>query len=96
MNLSWGTLAGAFLGPYLAGLYMKRATRAGAWAGFLGGLAVSLICNLIVPRFVPGFTSAMAGTFAMGASILLTVLVSLFTPPLDQAHVGYAMDFSQD
>ncbi len=37
MNLSWGTLAGAFLGPYLAGLYMKRATRAGAWAGFLGG-----------------------------------------------------------
>ena len=96
MNLSWGTLAGAFLGPYLAGLYMKRATRAGAWAGFLGGLAVSLVCNLIVPRFVPGFTSAMAGTFAMGASILLTVAVSFFTPSLDQTHINRVMDFSQE
>jgi hypothetical protein len=32
----------------------------------------------------------------MGASILLTVAVSFFTPSLDQTHINRVMDFSQE
>ena len=33
MGISWGALAGAFLAPFLYGLYWKGVTRAGVWAG---------------------------------------------------------------
>jgi SSS family solute:Na+ symporter/sodium/proline symporter len=31
MGISWGALAGAFLAPFLYGLYWKRATKASVW-----------------------------------------------------------------
>ena len=34
MGISWGALAGAFLAPFLYGLYWKGVTRSGVWAGF--------------------------------------------------------------
>jgi SSS family transporter len=49
MSLSWGTISGAFLGPFLCGLYMKRATRTGAWAGMLSGLGTALALNIFFP-----------------------------------------------
>jgi SSS family solute:Na+ symporter len=39
MSLSWGSVAGAFMAPYLYSLYWRRTTRAGVWAGMLTGLA---------------------------------------------------------
>ena len=38
---SWGTVAGAFL-PVPVRTVLKGTTKAGAWAGFIGGFAVSL------------------------------------------------------
>ena len=35
MGVSWGALAGAFLAPFLYGLYWKKATRAACWTSFL-------------------------------------------------------------
>lgn len=32
MSLSWGALGGAFLAPFLYGLFWKGGTRAGVWA----------------------------------------------------------------
>ncbi|NLG38029.1 MAG: sodium/solute symporter [Clostridiales bacterium] len=78
MSLSWGTISGAFLGPFVWGLYMKRATRAGAWAGMLAGLGTSIALNL----FAPEMGAPMAGCFAMAASLVVTPLVSLVTKPL--------------
>ena len=35
MGVSWGALAGAFLAPFLYGLYWKRATKISVWVSFL-------------------------------------------------------------
>ncbi len=37
MGISWGALAGAFLGPFLWGLYSGRVFRAAVWASFVVG-----------------------------------------------------------
>ena len=83
MSLSWGTISGAFLGPFLFGLYMKRTTKIGAWAGLIAGLGTSLLLNLLFPAI----TSPMAGTFAMAASLIVTPLVSLMTKPMPKEMV---------
>ena len=36
MGVSWGALAGAFLAPFLYGLYWKKATRAACWTSCTG------------------------------------------------------------
>ena len=49
MSFSWGTVAGAFLAPYLYGLFWKGVTKVGAWAGLIAGLALHgnlyLVCT---------------------------------------------------
>ncbi len=47
MVMSWGTLAGVFLAPYVYGLFWRRTTRAGVWAGIATGLGRGV-------RAVPG------------------------------------------
>ncbi|MDI6830427.1 MAG: sodium:solute symporter family protein [Actinomycetota bacterium] len=42
MAISWGTVTGAFIAPYIYGLFWRKATRAGAWAAMLAGMACSL------------------------------------------------------
>lgn len=37
MSLSWGVISGMFLGPYLLGIWWEKATRVGAWSGFVTG-----------------------------------------------------------
>lgn len=37
MGISWGALAGAFLAPFLYGLYWKGVTKAAVWASFVCG-----------------------------------------------------------
>lgn len=40
MSLSWGAIAGCFIGPYVLGLYSKKMNKAGAYA--------SIICSLVL------------------------------------------------
>ena len=42
MSYSWGIISGSFLAPYAVSLYWKKITKAGAWAGIIGGFAVAL------------------------------------------------------
>lgn len=89
MSLSWGTLAGCFLGPYIYGLYSRKATKKGAYAGIISGLAVTLvlyITSLILSHTgnaaAAGYFSPPAiGVFAMIASVMVVPLVSRFTAP---------------
>ena len=41
MGISWGALAGAFLGPFLWGLYSKRISKAAVWSSFVVGVGLT-------------------------------------------------------
>lgn len=87
MSISWGTLAGAFLGPFLTGLWMKRASKAGAWSGMIAGFAVSMVLSYFALNSIPfagyAFTPAdapMAGAIAMLAGIVVSFAATLLFP----------------
>lgn len=84
MGISWGALAGAFLAPFLYGLYWKRTTPASVWVSFIGGIAVMcgcMYCTFTGKVFIsPYFTSPInAGVLAMLLGLVTVPLVSLFT-----------------
>ena len=76
MGISWGALAGAFLGPFLWGLYSNRISRAAVWASFIIGVGLTT-ANMFI-----GFIASPvnAGAIAMLLSLAVVPLVSLFTP----------------
>lgn len=59
MSFSWGVVAGSFIGPYIWGLYSKKVTKAGAWAGTLSGLVVVGVL-LVIFTATSGFDAAKA------------------------------------
>jgi SSS family solute:Na+ symporter len=87
MSLSWGTLAGAFLGPYLGGLWLKRAGKASAWAGMATGFAVSMALNFITFGTYK-FSPLMAGALAMLSGILVSFLVAWIVPAKKEFDTG--------
>jgi SSS family solute:Na+ symporter len=86
MSMSWGALAGAFIGPYMWGLFWRGVTAAGAAAGFVGGLCTSVGLFLALgPANAP-----MAASIGMVASLIFVPVVSLLTPRLPAALVAKA------
>ena len=82
MGVSWGALAGAFLGPFLYGLYWKKATAASVWASFLFSTVVMLLNIVAKPLFPVLLQSPInAGVFCMLVSLVLVPGVSLVTKP---------------
>ena len=74
MGISWGALAGAFLAPFLYGLYWKKVTKAAVWASFACGVGLT-VSNLFIK-----FTNAInAGAWAMIAGLIVVPIVSLIT-----------------
>jgi SSS family solute:Na+ symporter len=75
MGISWGALAGSFLGPFLYGLYWKRTTKTAVWASFITGVGIT-VSNMFI-----GYISSPinAGVFAMLASLVIVPAVSLLT-----------------
>ncbi len=95
MSLSWGTVAGAFLAPYLYGLFWRKTTKIAAWVGAICGMSISIILNLYGGKY--GITSPMAGSLAMLVPLLIVPIVSLLTQPLPMETVERAFaDNDQD
>ncbi len=80
MGVSWGALAGAFLAPFLYGLYWKRTTKAACWVSFLFS-TVTMILNIFLrPSFPTILQSPInAGAFCMLAGLVIVPVVSAFT-----------------
>ena len=88
MGVSWGALAGAFLAPFLYGLYWKKATRPAVWASFVFGVGMMTVQLLISMKVfsvgggVLGFifkNSLSSGVVAMIGGLIIVPIVSLFT-----------------
>ena len=83
MGVSWGALAGAFLAPFLYGLYWKRTTKAAVWVSFIFSTVVMIANILVKPVFPPILQSPInAGAFCMLAGLILVPIVSIFTKRL--------------
>ncbi|MDR2072607.1 MAG: sodium:solute symporter family protein [Spirochaetaceae bacterium] len=86
MSLSWGVVSGAFAAPYILGLYSKRVTKAGAYAGLLTGMA-----TMIVLFFVLGSSnSPLSASIAILVPFVVTPAVSAFTRPPAVELIGKA------
>ena len=92
MGISWGALAGAFLAPFLYGLYWKRTTFASVWASFIVGVGVMcgcMYCTFTGKTFIsPYFTSPInAGMLAMLLGLVVVPVVSLCSRQNRKAEV---------
>ena len=88
MGVSWGALAGAFLAPFLYGLYWKRTTKAACWVSFIFS-SVVMIANIFVRSSFPALLQSPinAGAFCMLAGLILVPIVSAVTPAPDKKLV---------
>ena len=88
MGISWGALAGAFLAPFLYGLYWKRTSKAAVWVSFLCGSVIMLANMLFRGAFPPLLQSPInAGAFAMLAGLVLVPVVSLLSKKPDSERI---------
>lgn len=83
MGISWGALAGAFLAPFLYGLYWKGVTKAAVWASFIVGVGLT-VSNIFLKYIASPIN---AGAIAMIAGLVVVPVVSLVTPKMEKSEV---------
>jgi SSS family solute:Na+ symporter len=90
MGISWGALAGAFLGPFLYGLYWKRTTKLSVWICFVFSTAV-MLANILAKSWFPPLLqpSINAGVFCMLAGLVIVPVVSLLTKAPEKEHIDH-------
>lgn len=91
MSFSWGVVSGCFIGPYIWGLFSKKITKIGAYAGMLSGLLTVGITTLVI-TLTSDFSAAAAkspemGVAAMAVSMIVVPVVSAFTKNKDTKRV---------
>ena len=89
MGISWGALAGAFLAPFLYGLYGKWVTKASVWASFAFG-SLLMIANMLFRGSFPAMLQSPinAGALAMIGGLIIVPVVSLITPKMKKDSVN--------
>ena len=75
MGISWGALAGAFLAPFMLGLYWRGITRAAVWASFAWGVGLT-VANMLAGNPINPIN---CGAFAMLGGFVVAGAVSLVT-----------------
>lgn len=83
MGISWGALAGAFLAPFMYGLYSRKVTKASVWASFIVGVGLT-VSNMFF-KFIA--SPINAGAIAMVVSLIVVPVVSLITPKMKKETV---------
>jgi len=97
MGVSWGALAGAFLAPFLYGLYWKKTTKAAVVVSFIFGVGLEAVQLLIsmeafdvstIPVLSFVFKNSLySGVFAMIGGLILVPIVSLLTQKTKPANI---------
>ena len=91
MSFSWGIVSGCFIGPYIWGLFSKKITKVGAFAGMIAGFCTVAGATLVI-TLTSAFSAAAAkspemGVCAMAVSMIVVPLVSAFTKNKDTARI---------
>ena len=105
MGISWGTLAGCFIGPYVLGVVWKKVTKPAVWTSIISSLVLTVGLILFFGFHKNGFNcdlglaiktgvscSPMIGVICMIFSVIVTVVVSLFTKKTSQEILYNAFD----
>ena len=85
MGISWGALAGAFLAPFMMGLYWKGVTRLSVWACFIWGVGLTVV-NMLTGNAI--LNPIDCGAVAMVGGFVVVILVSLITPKMNSDRVS--------
>lgn len=100
MGVSWGALAGAFLAPFLYGLYWKKVTKAATGTCFVWGCGIGVIQMIITlggldvsgmgSFFSYMFKSSInSGVMAMVGGLVIVPVVSLLTKKQPKEEMDY-------
>ena len=84
MGISWGALAGAFLAPFMLGLYWRGVTPASVWACFAWGVGLTVI-NMMLGNSL--LNPIDCGAVAMVGGFVIVFIVSLFTRKMNPSFV---------
>ena len=105
MGLSWGTLAGCFIGPYVLCVLWKKVTKTAVWVSIISGLILTFVLIFVFGYFAPSSNgslgniiqygvgcSPMIGVICMAFSMGITFIVSKFTkaPTEDIINCAFA------
>lgn len=101
MSISWGALAGAFLAPFLYGLFSKKITKPAVWTSFILGVGITVVTMFLFNlQLFPELTKAAAslplnlaspinwGAIAMIVGLITVPIVSLFTKNKKQDEIN--------
>lgn len=83
MGISWGALAGAFLAPFMLGLYWKGVTSMSVWACFVWGVGLTVV-NMVLGNPINPID---CGAIAMLGGFVVVAVVSLVTSKMKQDTV---------
>ena len=97
MGLSWGVLAGCFIGPFVLGLVWKKTTKKAVWVSMIASLVETIILIIVLGYLQEAWDCSFAeaikngvncspiiGVITMISSMVLTFTISLFTQQLDK------------
>jgi len=95
-SLAWGAMSGFFLAPYIYGTLGKKVTKAGAIAGSVVGIACAVLIPTVVKSSCPDIakycSTVNACAVATVLPMIVTPIVSAFTPKLDAKHISFVFD----
>ncbi|MCQ2257887.1 MAG: sodium:solute symporter [Bacteroidaceae bacterium] len=83
MGISWGALAGAFLAPFMLGLYWKGVTTSSVWACFVWGVGLTVVNMMLGNPINP----INCGAIAMLGGFVVVAVVSLISKKMNAEYV---------
>ena len=109
MGLSWGTLAGCFMGPYVLGVIWKKVTKSAVWASVISSLILTASLIVLLGYDKNGWSCTLGAALKDGVScspligvickifsLIITVIVSLLTKKPDDNIIHEAFEKSYE